>query len=293
MRTIYIAMALLASPVLAQDDPVLSGPKVDRSEKRVGIGEQRYAGQMMMPEVRPEIAAVDLLKLDERTRRDVDRVLAARAAIVDKAVLSQIDKLASLQGAADEPQQAMTDREGAAGLRQEAREVLRGLYQAIEPLRERGSLAEELREVLPNGPRTEFDDLLQQHAADALANAKQRSEAAGREFSEAQYRRQQIATELRLEVRASLDRTVLAAAKDFEAFLTASQLSPDGEAVVRREITDLVEKTRFRPQPELIAPALRRIFSQLERDDRRRLIEALQVRRNGGMSPTMQADDGM
>lgn len=290
MRSWSLMAVLMVSPALAQDAPLLSGPTVGDEEKQVGIGERRYSGEMMQPEARAEIAALDLLDLDPATRERVDALLAERAALVDKFVLGHVEQLASLRaesagGAAGGEGPAGGYREGAAGGegRAQARALFQGFMKALEPVSANGTLAEQLRAMLPAEQGERFAALLAEHEAQVLAAARDKAEAEGQPFNERQHRMRRGFEVLRQELRASADRTIVAAARDFEAFMQRASLSAEGDAVVRRHVTELVEKTRLRPQPEASMAALRQVFAELQPEDRQRLIEALREQRPGRM----------
>lgn len=257
----------------APEDGLLAGPEVREDEKAVGIAERRYAGEMMMPEVRPEIAALDLLELDAPARARVDALLAERAALVDGFVLGHLAELAAVKDASG-LREGMTP---SAGSRAQVRALLQGLQRALEPVSGNGPLGEQIAGLLPAEPGARYSSLLAEHEAELVAVAREKAEASGQPFHERQYRARRAVEVLRQELRSSADRTILAAAREFESFLSSAQLSVEGEATVRTHVDALVEKTRLRPQPEAAMVMLRDLFGELGGADRQRLIEALRA----------------
>lgn len=169
--------------------PVLGGPSVQPRVVGPTLVERDYAGAVKRLDMLPEEAALKLLELDDATRAAADAVLAQRAAILDTVVVEQLDLLVKLGTAS------------AAGDKRDQLALALELARALEPLRQRGTLREELGRVLPPGPRARFDALLdeywnaivEEHRAGAAAAgltrpgrfgvlAKERLEAFGREI---------------------------------------------------------------------------------------------------------------
>src|SRR5436853_2085458 len=116
MRAVAAAITLaLAAGAWAQDkapskpDP-LGGPRVNGGE-RVGpatLVQRDFSGKIKRLEVPPEEAALERLNLDQPTREKIQSVLAARAQVLDKIVVDNIDlvvRFANARQAGDKPEQ--------------------------------------------------------------------------------------------------------------------------------------------------------------------------------------------
>lgn len=129
------------------DEPPLKGPAVRESAGPGGLlGGLRFGldGTLRRGDVRPEEAIVRQMNLDAGTLAGVDRVLLARAKVLEAFVVDNIDLLTKIATA------------GAAG---DQKDVLSLLFQALGRLEQmgfEGRLAQQVQAVLPDDRRAEY-----------------------------------------------------------------------------------------------------------------------------------------
>ena len=109
MRRIAIAtlsLGMFAISAVAQDEP-LAGPQVEAEDRARALVARDFAGRVARLEVPPEEAALALLELDPVVREATDRVLADRAAALDRIVMANVKLLVRLQSAQPEERRAI------------------------------------------------------------------------------------------------------------------------------------------------------------------------------------------
>lgn len=259
---VLIAIGSLAK---AQDSQPLSGPRVTYSDQ-TSIAEPGFSGMGQMPQERKEIAALRLLDLDEPTQAAADAILIEHSAALDAALLEHIVDLNAW---------TIALRTGSPAERMEA---LGAVNRALAPVRALGPLDQRLRAVLPEEQRTTFDRLLAEHEATLEQQARREAEAQGVRFAPAQHRIRRHYEEIGLDVRASYERTIVSQSDDFDQWLTSAQLSPEGEALVRNAVLDLIQRTELRPTAAQRRQTIVGVLAKLSPEDRRRMLEALRDR---------------
>ncbi len=256
---------LVVAPAQGQEVPLLAGPRVAESERRTGVGESRYAEGMTLDRVRPEVAALEVLGLDAEDRAEADRVLAARAAIIDRVVLARVAEFTRIEAAA-----ANRDFVTLWSIYSE-------FYESMDPLWARGPLADELRAALPERVRPAYDERLAEYERALVERERAKSEAKGKQFSPFALRIQRHFQTLQVEIEASTQRTLESGEREFEALLANAQLTSGGEAVVRAGVLELIERVGFQPTDTEFAVALQGILAELEPPDRRSLVAAIRT----------------
>ncbi|MCW5775000.1 MAG: hypothetical protein KIS87_00950 [Phycisphaeraceae bacterium] len=165
MRTLtrVACVALLTVPAASQGQP-LSGPPIADAAGERTLVRTDYQGRLHALDAPPEEAALELLDLDGRARDAVRRVIAERAAVLDRIVLDNLDLFPQFAAA-----RQAGDKLGQLRLFME-------FVRVTEPLRHRGTLAEEVRAVLPLHARDRFDRLVSEYwraaAADRVAHTR-------------------------------------------------------------------------------------------------------------------------
>lgn len=143
----------------------LSGPSVAPAEPRTLVAYE-YGGGLQDLGLPPAEAALDLLDLDPMTAERVSDVIAARALLAEQLIAENFELFI----------QAETIEASGKGL--EKGWFFVRIVKALYPLIERGSLEDEIRPLLPETTRQEFDSLLDEYwqavgqARVAEANAK-------------------------------------------------------------------------------------------------------------------------
>lgn len=151
--------------------PVLAGPRVNPGEQPKGIVSFDFNGAVRRHDTTPEEAAVEKLDLDEAVRAKVRAVLLRRDAIIDGFVAGNLDlltKLGAAFGGGDKLDQAALGLEA---------------YRKLAPLREGGSLWEQVRAALPGAPGARFDALMNEYWDAVVAEGKRTRNEQGKERS--------------------------------------------------------------------------------------------------------------
>jgi hypothetical protein len=140
-----------ASPAAKNPDAPLAGPQLAEKENRPTLIEFGIDGKVRRPETTPEEAALRLLDLDDTTRAAVDRVIAARARILEHFVARNINLLI-IAGTA-----------GATGDKLDQFLVGLASFRKLLPLWDRGPIRAEIEAVLPEAQRAQFGALLEEY----------------------------------------------------------------------------------------------------------------------------------
>lgn len=169
---LMILNGLACVPALAWDDPaVLSGPKVgEASAGAHSLIEKDFDGKMKLLEVRPEVAALKLLKLTEAEKSATEKVLQEREALVAKVLKENYALVLELQNL----RQAGLGGGGEGGDREKAREERRGMMEKMQTFREKAkdllepTLMERLSKDLSATNATELKRLVQEYNTAAM-----------------------------------------------------------------------------------------------------------------------------
>lgn len=141
-----------ASPA---SDP-LAGPKVAEAPKKAGIVQRDFDGKVALPEGSPEEAAVRALGLDgdyatpeqKAAWAKVQEVLNRRHRILDEFVVEHLDLLVEAENVKG------------TGNKMDQWAIFQKAYQELAPLREGGTLQEQIGRVLPAADAKVFDGYL-------------------------------------------------------------------------------------------------------------------------------------
>ncbi len=151
--------------------PALAGPSVAPAAPATGIVAFDFNGEVRRHDTTPEEAAVEKLNLDREIRARVRKVLNRRDAIIDEFVAGNIDlltKFAAAAGGNDKLDQAMLGVEA---------------LQKLAPLREGGSLWEQVKAALPENAAEKFDAIMSEYWDAVVAEGKRKKNDKGKERS--------------------------------------------------------------------------------------------------------------
>ncbi len=255
-----VVLAVL-SPAWGQTEPtkedpaVLGGPPVAPSADAPRLAERDYAGRVKPLEIPPEEAAIGLLNLDAEAKERVDAILIARAAIIDRVVIENIESLLELQSA-----RAANDRET-------VQRVLAELVAKLGPLRERGRLVDEIAAALPEDKAAEFRSLVADYWKAVLGE-----EGGGR--ATARVRTRETLQAFGREIKRSYDRQVTARVAEFDSLLAKLGLAPEQESKIRSLVTDFGQQTKLNPSPAQQRELVEKIMIVLEPAQRREFLKA-------------------
>jgi len=153
----------------AAQSPVLAGPPVTPGAALPGIVAFDFNGSVRRHDTTPEQAAVERLALGESVMSAVRRVLDHRDAVLDSFVATNIDLLVKFGAAA-----GGNDKLDQAALGLEA-------FQKLAPLREGGSLWEQVRAALPAERAKKFDRFMTEYWDAIVAEGKRTRNEQGKE----------------------------------------------------------------------------------------------------------------
>ncbi|MCB9845356.1 MAG: hypothetical protein H6811_05160 [Phycisphaeraceae bacterium] len=247
----------------ADEPDALAGPDVASAASRPTLVHRAFDGSIRRLEVSPEEAALERLDLDEESQGQVQEVLDARNAVLDEILVKHIGLLLKYQAAA------------AAEDRLEILRVLTEVWRATEPLRERGTLREELGRVLNQDRLSLMDEMVAEYDEALLAEARAQAEASGERFREVRYRIAEGLRRLGEDLKRSYERAVTAGVEEFEALLVKLQLEPEHEREVRRLVQDFAQATMLNPTAQQRRELGRKIFAVLSQEERLRALREL------------------
>ncbi len=265
--TLALSLILVSTSIAcAQDEAPLRGPSVEPVERRSLVPSGMMGGMTdAVGELnqRPEIAAIDLLELDEEARERVNGVLLEHISATDTFFM---DHLGQIQGWVAAVQ---------AGTLRERLGALREIKVAYEPVEALGPIADRIKAAIPSEQAERYEALIAEYEQARESEARRKAEASGVKFEPIGYKITRHFEKLGQDIAASYERTLVSGGEDFEAFLSSAQLSNQGEAKVRRAVMDLVERTGFKPTPEQRLEAFMQVMGELDPDDRGKLLRAV------------------
>ncbi len=258
-----IFVSAVASGV--SDDPpttALGGPQV-QAEVRPSLIERGFDGRIRVLEISPERAALALLAMDEATRTQVEAILDARSAIFDRVLVENLDLLVQFESAR------------ASGSVSRQLSLVRRFVRELEPLRQRGSLRDEIASVLPADLRDRFGALIDEYEGALREQARRDAVARGERFRPLVYRVRRNLERLGQDIAASYERAVASRVAELESFLARAGLSPSSEREVRRILTEFGQRTLLRPTAADKRRLVRDLWEAVPAEERSRLLRAL------------------
>ena len=253
-------LALIAAPAMAQPPDSLRGPAVQDKPAKATIVERDLKGKLKRPEVPPEESALALVPLDDQTKAAVEAVLSARAEVLDRVVLDNLDLVVKLHNARQSKD------------RGDQLAVMADFMKKLQPLNARGLLAQEIRGALGKERAATFDAILGEYRKaaidEATTEARRRNEFVNARTLET---RENLAS-LGLEIKRSYERQVGSKTAEFDGILAKLSLQPEQDAKIRSMVGDFTRETRGKATPEQKRSMFFRIMSQLDGDQQKRLV---------------------
>lgn len=262
-RVTLLAALALAAAASAQDAPpqdVLRGPAVAPAATAPTLVERDFQGKVRRLDLPPEEAALALLGLDADARAKADAILTEREAILDAAVIGNIELLLKIN----------TARE--AGDRAEVLRLLQEFNAALAPLRARGSLADELAAALPSAKAAALDTLVDEYNKALYDQSAAEARARGEAVRPARIRLRESLLATGQEVKRSYDRQVAAGLGEIDRLVAILALRPEQESKVRNLVAEFGQMTRLNPTPEQRRDLFQRIMAELDPEQRRMLL---------------------
>lgn len=260
-RTAWGLVGLLAlagcGAALAQEAP-LGGPRVVEGVRPVTLVVRGYNGLIQRLDTPPEEAALELAEMDGPTREETRRVLAERAAILDRLVLDNLETLVALGAAGD------------AGNKAEALRLGLDLIAKSEPLRARGRLRDELAGVMPAPVKTRYLAIVDEYWDAIAAEAKAGLGKKGRIGAILEERGRLLGKEIERSFYRQVDPK---GEEEFERLLARLELRPEQESKVRHLAEEFIRSAKFRPTKAQEVAFIVRVSSMLDEGQRQRLAE--------------------
>jgi hypothetical protein len=254
------ALAQQPIPVQRSDKPALEGPKVSVAPVKPSLVENDFNGHLKRLEVPAEEAAVKLLSIDVATKAKVDTIVSERAAIMDKAVIENIDLIVQIHNA------------GQAGEKAEALRLLQEFGKKLEGLKARGKLKDEISDALPESQRQQFADLVKEYREAAVKDTMEQARAKGEEMDLRKAAGREVVLAIGQEIKRSYERQIGGRKEDFEKLLASLDLKPEQETKIRNFVTDYVQQTKYKPTPEQKRELFGKIYKELDEGQRKALL---------------------
>ena len=261
-----VCSLLLAGPTLADpesgpaetpDAPLLRGPAVPEDATDTLV-EQTMSGEFVRVEGRPEIAAIQLLHLDDDTLERALEIADQRVVDLAGLLVDEIDTVREI-----------TDHT-AVGDDEQARHLLRGLWSAFDEDQERDPLSDPLVELLSPEQAEQYRSVLDEYWNAWITWETRRAEhptAKMRERAE-----QRLAFRLfQTETREAYDLSLRRYKEVLDAIYDAVDPTDEERETIRTIVIDHVKETRLRATPEQRRAAMVEIYRELDAEKQERL----------------------
>lgn len=251
-----VLLATLGSVVHA-DPPTLAGPRVAaRIDSETTLVRWDYAGRLVPLDSSAEEAAIALLDLTREQKQRVLKIVAERAAIFDKVILTSIDLFQRFE-AADERKDAA-----------EMLDLLGQFTQRLGPLTRRGSVFDEIYGLLPREQAGRFALLVDEYHQALLRDARRAAELENRAFDALQAAVAIRGQEMLRAIERSFERSTVAGEREFEELLERLDLKPESEQIIRAMATDFAAKTNLNPTKGQTLVFVIQVLAELETAER-------------------------
>lgn len=226
-------------PWAGDDEPLLAGPRLDEEGAERTIVRFDFNGGLRRLDKSPEEAALNALNLDSVTRDAADDILSERFSALDEAVRDNLDLLVELNAARQ------------AGNKPEAASLVQQLIERLESIRtsarSRGRLRDRLAILLPESDRREFHRMVDEYWRAVVRDEIQLAQARREKLTLAQAYVRVRLNATGLELRRAFERQFKSREKQFDNLLVSLNLTPAQDAKVRKQVQDLLERTKGKP----------------------------------------------
>lgn len=248
-------------PASSAPDDALAGPRVAAREgQRPTIVRRDFNGVIERPDATPAEAALDLITLDDDSRKAVRDVLARRAAGLDAFVRENLELLGQISNA------------NQSGDRAESLRLLAEAAPKLRPTLGRAPLEEQLAQVLPEPKARELRHLVREYRNAVRNEAVTKARAQGETLTPAQATIRESLSELGQEIRRAYERQFLGRQAELDRVLAMLNLQPAQETRIRNLITEHVQATKGNPTQAQRLQLFTRIAAELDREQRATLL---------------------
>lgn len=244
------------------DGAVLAGPVVEPEARASSLVRLGYDGRVeRLSDVQPEVAALDLIELDDAARSRIGGLLEARAAFMDGAVMEHYRLLLDLYSAF------------AAGDEGEVVVLYLRFTSHLAPLFERGGLAAQLGAEMPPEQAGRYRTLVREYYLAVGRDEVRGSVGAERPAGGlAVAIRNHRIEHLMQEVGRSFERVIRQKSEELEQTLEAMALGPQREAEIRALVDELGSEFGLNPTEAQKREIFVRIYEALDPQERGRFL---------------------
>ncbi len=251
----------------------LAGPTVAPSDSAAPtLVRWGYDGRLVRLDGPIEETALGLLSLSSAEQSAVEGVLARRTAEFDRIVLASIGPLQRLDGARVEGDSRAVGK------------LLGEIARKVYPLVARGSLLNELREILSAESANRLEGLVIEYRQALMRDERQAARRAGRPFNAIETLARLRGEELERAVERSIERSLGSQSAEFERLLQLARLKPETEQMIRVRAEEFFLAAELTPTKEQQERFATELFLDLEREERVAVLLAwLAIQRESGM----------
>jgi hypothetical protein len=246
----------------AQPDP-MSGPKVEPKPGEPTLIKHDFNGHLMPTAIPPEEAALDLIGLDAGEKEAVNAILSQRAAVLDNIVSENLPLLLKLQGVRKGDNQT------------EQMQAIKDLYKAFAPLRDMGSLRQQVILVIGADKATKYNQLLNEYWQSIMQEAIETEKIRGKTPTESEVKGKWTLLVAGQEIHRSYDRQIAAKSEQLNDLLAKLNATPEQDAKIRALTSDYFQKTLGKPTAAQRRELFRGILKELNEDQRMVLLQEL------------------
>lgn len=239
----------------------LAGPKVPSREGKTSLVERGADGKVKRLEEWPALAALRKLKLDDATRKAVQKLETEQAAAMDKFLSENLLEIAAVANAF----QSGDTQEGLAGIKK---------LQADHPaLDDRTRLSQKLGKILTKEQDAEMRAMIQEYWNALVQEESESAKTRGEKASAGKIAGAESLRLLGSDIKASYERVIGQQVKDFDDFIKKLGLNPEQEGKVRRVVDDAFAKSKGDKKKVNKSEVFWKIWKELDAKQRNTLVE--------------------
>jgi hypothetical protein len=256
-----IKPAPAATPAPRPD--ALQGPKVEPKAGEPTLIKHDLQGHLVRPDLPPEEAALDLLGMDAGEKEAANAILAQRAVVMDKIVSENLPLLLKMQGVRQGDNQ------------KEQMQAIKDLYKAFAPLRDMGSLRQQVKLVITPEKGAKYDQILNEYWQALFQQATEMEKIRGKTPTESEIKGRETLLVAGQEIRRSYDRQIAAKTEHLNELLAKVSATPEQEAKIKNITSDYFQKTLGKPTSAQRWELMRSILKELNEDQQMILLKEL------------------
>jgi hypothetical protein len=256
-----LACAALAQPDPSMADSPLRGPEVPDTRTRTLV-KKTMTGRLERLQVRPEVAALQELDLDEQTAEAAREIVDERSFAVTMMLVDELDRI-----------KEMTDKR-TAGDREGAQAIFDEMWNAFEPDAPRSPLIEPLKAVLDDEQSAALRTLVDEYW-ESLIDWELRNNEKRQQNPEVRKRveRRQSLRLFQREVQEGYEASLRRYQQAIDAVADAVEPTPEQRHEIRMIIIEHIKRTRLAATPEQRRATNLEIYRMLDEDRKEKLFE--------------------